>query len=425
MKKRLWWLLIGLATAGGTLFVVPGCMKGTIAKPTTHTYTYTLYTPVYQLKASVLAAVNGNAATPIDSLGKIYIKDNFIFLNDVDKGIHVIDNSNPSHPVQTAFLNIPGNQDIAINGSTLYADMYSDLLAIDISDIHHVQIQNMLPDLFTDRSYVNGYAMDSSQVIVSWITKDTTVTVPVNAGGPPYVYDPGGIFFTAATPGASTAGKTGTAGSTAKMVLINNYLYAISERHSLSAIDVSQPSTPRLASSQFAGYDLETIFPFEDKLFLGSDIGTFIFDLSNPALPTSVGNFTHGQACDPVVTDGNYAYITLHAGTYCGGASNELDVVNVKDLSNPVLVKTYPMTSPTGLSKDGNLLFVCDGSSEVKVFNAVDPGNLQLMSRLITTGPYDVIASNKLLIVVATAGLYQYDYANANSIRELSFFPLK
>jgi hypothetical protein len=422
MKKNSWLLLSAFVCILLGILTIQGCIKGTIKGP--KTYTYTKYTPVYQLKKSVMAAVNGSPVEPIDSLGKIYIKDNLIFLNDVDKGIHVIDNSNPAHPVQIAFLNIPGNEDIAIKGNILYADMYSDLLAIDISNLQQVQIKNMLPALFADREYVNGFGMDSDQVIISWIKKDTTVPVPSNVnpiyygGGPTMNLVPSAFS-------SSSSGGNGVAGSTAKMVLINNYLYAITERHELGAIDVSDATSPVLISNNFAGYDLETIFPFKDKLFLGSDIGTFIYDISNPGNPTKVGEFTHGQACDPVITDGTDAYITLHAGTSCGGASNELDVVNVQNISDALLVKIYPMISPKGLSKDGNLLFVCDGPDVVKLFDATDPAQLQLLAQIKTSGPYDVIAANKNLMVLATQGLFQYDYSNPRDIRLLSFFAVK
>jgi hypothetical protein len=426
MKKSTAWIILSLGMTVCSLIFIAGCRKNTVG-PHTITYTYTIYTPIYKLKQSVLDSVNGDPGKTIDSLGKIYFKDNFIFLNDVDKGIHVIDNSDPSHPVQVAFLNIPGNQDIAIKGNTLYADMYADLLVIDLSNIHHVQISTMMGGLFPDREYVNGFNMDSNTVIVNWIKKDTTVTAISNGyPGMGYLNNAGGLAVPASFAQSSNAASTtGVAGSTAKMVLINNYLYAITERHMLGTIDLTQPKSPSLVSNIFAGFDLETIFPFQDKLFLGSDIGTFMYDISNPASPTQIGEFKHGQACDPVITDGIDAYITLHAGTSCGGASNELDVVNVQNLANPYLVKSYPMISPTGLGKDGNLLFVCDGPNNVKLFDATQPDQLWQFSVLNIPGPYDVIAANKILMVVATKGLYQYDYSNVSNIRLLSFYPVK
>ena len=210
----------------------------------------------------------------------------------------------------------------------------------------------------------------------------------------------------------------------AKMALINDYLYVISEGHSMGIVNVGNSPHPSLVSIQSAGYDLETIYPFGNKLFLGSAEGVYIFSVSNPAQPAAEVQFSHGSACDPLITDGNYSYVTLHAGTYCGGASNELDVVNVQHLPQTSLTKTYPMTRPQGLSKDGSLLFVCD-SVEVKVYDASDPGNLQLLTQIPDVKGYDVIAANHLLQVVTSKGLYQYDYSNINRIRSLSFLAVK
>ena len=224
--------------------------------------------------------------------------------------------------------------------------------------------------------------------------------------------------------GIKSGNSTGVAGSMAGMVLMNNYLYAISEMHSLGIVDVSNASHPKLDSSFFAGFDLETIYPFEDKLFLGSAIGVFMYDVSNPEQPVSIGNFEHGTACDPVIADENYAYVTLHSGSTCGGDKNELDVVDVQDISNSKLVKTYNLTQPTGLSKDGDLLFVCD-DSEVKVYNAANPAGLVLLQQITSNKPYDVIAANKKLIVVNADGISQYDYSNIHNIRMLSFIAAK
>lgn len=396
-------------------FALWGCLKDKVTR------TYTIQRPVLKANSAVLAEINGSADEPVHSAGKIYMKGNYIFVNEVDKGIHIIDNSNPSHPVQSAYLKIPGNMDIAVKDNILYADMYASLLAIDISNLHHVSVTKMLTNFFTSRMYyINGYAADSSQVIVGWIKKDTTVEERTSAF-PGYCANC--LSFTSADTKAASA--TGTAGSMAAMVLINDYLYAITERHNVGIVNVSNSAAPSKAGSMFAGYDLQTIYPFKDKLFLGSASGMFMLDVSDPVHPVSAGNFSHGRACDPVVTDGDYAYVTLHAGTQCGGASNELDVVDVQNMQKTKLVKTYPLTKPTGLCKDGNLLFVCDGSDGVKLFDAADPANLKLLQQIKNDDPYDVIAANNNAMVVTKNGLYQYDYTDVNHIRLLSSFSLK
>lgn len=385
------------------------------------TRTYTILKPVYKDKASVIASINGSATEPFSHPGKIYIKDNFIFINEIDKGIHIINNSNPSHPEQVAFLNIPGNEDIAVKGNILYADMYGNLLAIDITDPHNVHITSQISHFFMEREFVNGFPSDGDRVIVDWIQKDTTVAIDENPVVPPA--DCLACMF-AISDKASVPSVIGQAGSMAKMVLLNDHLYAISERHSVSIVSVANASSPHLENSFFAGFDLETIYPFEDKLFLGSSEGMFMYDVADPAQPVSLGEFSHGRACDPVVTDGKYAYITLHAGTDCGGVANELDVVNIENLQQAQLVKTYAMTKPTGLCKDGSLLFVCD-ASVVKVYDATDASDLKLLHQFNSNEPYDVIAHDNIALVVNADGLYQYDYSDINNIRQISFISVR
>jgi hypothetical protein len=76
------------------------------------------------------------------------------------------------------------------------------------------------------------------------------------------------------------------------------------------------------------------------------------------------------------------------------------------------------MTNPHGLGKNGNILFVCDGSAGLKIFNATNPK--QLLNNVIKTYPginaFDVIPLPNNLIMVGDSGLYQYDYSNILNI---------
>lgn len=423
MKKNISHALLCLLAVSCVSFLQLGCKKDHLEKTYTTT-TYTISTPVYKEKSAFLSQINGTVNEPIKNAGKIYIKDKFIFLNEVDKGIHVINNSNRSRPVQTAFLNIPGNQDIAVKGNILYADMYNDLLAIDITDLSHVRVTKTLSNLFLDRYWPNGNASDSNLVIVDWITKDTTVTFENSPNRCNTCLFDANVSSLQNYSNAKSS-QTGVSGSMARMVLMNDYLYAITDPWSLGVINISNTAVPSVAGTVPAGFSLQTIYPFEGKLFMGSAVGLFMYDVSDPEHPAKLGEFSHVRSCDPVVTDGKFAYVTLYAGTACGGSVNQLDVINVQNLLNPSLVKTYPMTSPTGLSKDGNLLFICDGKSGVKLYNVADPANLRLLNRIDSKEPYDIIAGNNKALVVAKDGIYQYDYSNINNIRQLSVISVK
>jgi hypothetical protein len=168
------------------------------------------------------------------------------------------------------------------------------------------------------------------------------------------------------------------------------------------------------------GWGIETIYPFKDKLFIGSNSGMFIYDVTNESNPVKIGKFSHLTSCDPVIADEKYAFVTLRGGVRCSNGSNQLDVLDISSLTAPSLVKSYPMAGPLGLSKDGNSLFICDGTDGLKVYNASDVKDLKLINHIKGFETYDVIAYNNLAIVVCKDGLRQYDYSNVNDVRLLS-----
>ena len=217
----------------------------------------------------------------------------------------------------------------------------------------------------------------------------------------------------------SSASPYGAGGSMARFALINNTLYTVGSSD-LNVFNISNLSDPAYVTNKNIGWNIETIYPFQNKLFIGSTTGMFIYDVSNPSNPKQEGQFSHFTSCDPVIADGQYAYVTLRTGNRCNGFVNELDLVDIGNLSNPVLKKSYGMTNPHGLSKDGNILFVCDGNNGLKIYNAANATNLQPVKTFAGIDTYDVIAFNGIAIVVAKDGLYQYNYSNINNISLLS-----
>lgn len=96
-------------------------------------YNESEYFPILMQRADLEKSVFYRKAQPIETAGKLYYKDGFIFLNEKYKGIHIIDNSDPSDPQNIGFINIPGCIDIAIKNNSLYADNAVDLVTINLS----------------------------------------------------------------------------------------------------------------------------------------------------------------------------------------------------------------------------------------------------------------------------------------------------
>jgi hypothetical protein len=307
-----------------------------------------------------------------------------------------------------------------MKGSVLYADMYCDLAAMDLSNPSGAIVKKYLTNTFHSlTNYSTSTNADSISVITSWKSRDTVlscegysllVTSCVNCN----------IFL---APGPSnyaiSATTAGTAGSMARFATVGNYLYA-ADRTQLNVIDVTEAANPLAVKRQWLNASSETIYSFKNNLFIGATTGMSVYDIQDAASPKLVSWSGHWMACDPVIADGNYAYVTLHAGSACGRTLNEMDIYDITDLSRPSLVKTYPLTSPQGMSKDGNLLFVCDGSAGLKIYDAAGLPDLKLVNHVQGIDTYDVITLNGIAYVVTKSGLYQYGYNSAGELHLLS-----
>ena len=405
------------------LFSLQGCVKDSFKR----TETYVIMTPIYETVQSVRENVKSNAPKEITKPGKIYMKGDYIFLNEVEKGIHVIDNSNPSNPRNIAFIDIPGCVDLAVKDNILYADLYKDLVAIDISDPTNVVLKKTVEGVFPDRYYTNGFIPDGAMIIVGWNKKDTTV---VEEGDGNWRRRPDAVIYALADASvfngglaSSSGGGSGRGGSMARFTIINDRMYTVGHTN-MKIFNISEPASPTVSGTKYIGQQIETIYPFQDNLFIGSTSGMYIFNVGNPDAPVQTGTFSHVRSCDPVITDGVHAYVTLRSGSACQGFTNQLEVLKLTSLSNPTMVKIYQLTNPRGLSKDGNTLFICDGPAGLKVYNAADVNNLQLVKTLGGKETFDVIAHNGNALMVAADGLYQYDYSDPADIKLRSKIPV-
>jgi len=208
---------------------------------------------------------------------------------------------------------------------------------------------------------------------------------------------------------SSSDGGSGKGGSMARFTIVGDYLYTVDEWN-LKLFNISNLERPVFEKDISAGFGIETIFPYKGKLFLGSESGMYIYDISDAEHPVKLARYEHIYACDPVVVDDYYAYVTLHSeGSWCGRNTNELQIVDITNPSNPWFVKSYDMINPLGLGIDSTTLFLCDEG--LKVYDISDVYNLDLKHYFNITA-YDVIPVDGLLMVVGSDGLYQYRYAN-------------
>lgn len=394
--------------------------------------TYVVNTPVYLSYTDLRTSFSVKSAEVIKQPGKIYFKDDFIFINEYQKGIHVINNSDPSNPQKVSFIEIPGNVDMAIKGDKLYADSYIDLLTIDIGNMDNItemdRDTNVFPYIIPEFEAGLLGDVDENKGVIKGYTK-TERTEPLD--GDQYLYNRFPMwsveFFTldAAKVNDVSGSGTGTGGSMARFTVYDNYLYAI-DKASLHLFDVSNAANPEFEKQIGISWQIETLFPYNQMLFIGAQSGMYIYSLQNPANPQFISQFRHATACDPVVVEGDYAYVTLRSGNLCGAIESQLNVIDISVIEAPELLESYPMTEPYGLGIDDEVLFVCDGKDGLKIFNASDPFGIDenMIAHYKGIDAFDVIPLGNVLLLIGEDGLYQYDYSSLDDIKQLSYIPV-
>ncbi len=399
-----------------------GCLKDKCKA----TMTYQVWKPITKSIGEIRAGLTAAAPEPLKNAGQIYLYQNWLLVGELGRGIHVFDNTDPSNPVNRAFINLPGANDMAVRDGILLADNYIDLVAVDLADPLAPKLLSRVENVFPYNAYGDGY-------IVGYEITDETVTVDCDSPnyGLGYYYLEDGCEKCDFTGGpiavdvnsASAPPVTGVAGSTARFTIAGERLYTV-DWSSLHAFDISDVRSPRAVGQPVqVDFHVETLFSMDKKLFVGSNNGTFFYDVeTNPDNPVKLGEFIHVRSCDPVVTDGETAFITLHDGSECLGFANQLDVVDVKDLTKPIFLKTFPMTHPLGLGVRGDLLFVCDDG--VKVFDKKDPATVgdRLVGQIGGIEATDLIPVpwSTDLIVRSPKGIYQFDASNPADLRQRS-----
>jgi len=391
------------------------------------TVTWTEYEPVYMTQQEFDNAVKMDEPRELKNPGKIYLYGQHLFINDINKGVHIIDNSDPSNPSKVGFITIPANKDIAVKGDLLYADSHSDLLVFDISNMQDAELIAREEGVFqVSATTFPGFpyrSPDSSEgIVVDWepVQMEETCRGDCQPQGWPVVFAEsfnGGRL--AAADGAAAA--PGIGGSMARFAITGDYLYAVDE-HSLYTFDVADREPVNLGK-QSLGWAIETIFPYEENLFIGSETAMYIYDISNPSTPSELSIFPHMRACDPVVVEGDHAFVTLRSSPRCPLGDNKLEVIDIEDLLNPMKVAAYPMSNPHGLGIDNGNLFVTEGEAGLRILDAADPAKIKEIRHITDIQATDVIPFNNVLIVTGKQGILQYDYSNISNLQHLSTIP--
>jgi hypothetical protein len=263
MKKSVFALFAGILAFAGCQNTV------------TETVTYWVNEPVFMSADEFRQSAKVTTRVEvISNYGKMCFYDGFIYISETEKGVHIIDNRNPSNPRNIGFIELIGNADLAIRNGKLYADSYIDLVWFDIDNPAAPVLEGRLENVFEralpmpdnnfsiDYQYIYNYD-GSKGVIVGWDLAQRIESTKTEGngswwGGSPPMPESGADLST----GGSSANKgNGINGSMSRFALYQDYLYTVINNY-MSVIDMSGDEPVKAAENIRIGFNVETIFSY-------------------------------------------------------------------------------------------------------------------------------------------------------------------
>jgi hypothetical protein len=324
-------------------------------------------------------------------ISKIYLIGSTLIRSTPGEGIRFYDISRPKRPRQRAMVKVEGNHDVAVVSGYMYADNNTDLVIYRLGRMRRPVAVDTIKNVFQQQQ-------------VRIVEFDGMSAVPRNAGA------------SGESRRSSSGASTGKGGSLARFAVVGKYLYCI-DQSSLKVFDISRPRRPRYKNTMQVAWNIETLFASGRNLFIGGEQGMYIYNIKKPESPEYVSQFTHVRSCDPVVVEGNRAYVTLRGGSRCGGGRNVLDILDISDIRNPRLLQSVPMSGPFGLTVRNHTVLVCDGQNGIVALDTRNPRAVRQIGKVTGIVPHDIILDGKRMIVTAESGFYLYGARNLASPR--------
>lgn len=332
-----------------------------------------------------------NSPHTTDTSAKIYLYQNCLIKTHPDKGIQIFSVSNPSLPTAVNTMNVVGTHDVAIVNNRMYADRWNSLIVYDVSNISQPKQIDSIPQIF------NSYRFDIMPGLVDGVVDTDNGWSCVDCIPAPR----------SSNRVTAPAVQPGQGGSLARFMIVDDYLYCI-DQSSLVLFSIADSGKPIYRNRVTIGWDIETIFNKDSLLFIGGMNGMYVYNISAPEKPVQLSQFRHARGCDPVVVEDTVAYVTIRDGSNCGAGTNQLLVIGVGNVKNPVLLSTYQCSNPYGLAVYNKYIYLCDGSQGLRIYNVKNATTLEQKTNMKEIVPHDAIVHNGILYLIANNQVLLY-----------------
>ncbi len=352
----------------------------------------------------------------IENAGKIFVAEDYVLIGEEGKGIHVVNNQDRNNPVSNAFITIPGNKEFFVSGNALYAESYYDLLKIDITTPSQAVLISRSKNAIQDE-----FKNDKDETLIGFSYEEKTITLDENDDFMNEIVDDQLVYLDFAknvipkssVPSSFAGNSSEAIGTVNRITTSNNYVYVVSNNNMIIVEDGENGLESNAIRIENIKEEMETVFPYQDNLFVGSKTSMSIFTISNGNNPVELYEFEHATSCDPVLPYKDVAYVTLRTADFseCPGNINALLAIDINNLSQPVQVMEKQMASPYGMSVINNHLYVGNGENGLSIFDVTNPQSPILVHSLPEITAFDIIAdpsNSDYILIAGNDGMQQY-----------------
>jgi CSLREA domain-containing protein/uncharacterized repeat protein (TIGR01451 family) len=345
-------------------------------------------------------AVVGQTGVLRGTITAAAVDGNYAYVVADHAGLHVIDISTPSNPIQVGFYDKPWEAyTIAVEGDYAYVSTHqAGLRIIDISTPGtpteigaYERVQS------GEVEVAGGYAYLTSGAFGLRVIDISMPNVPIEVG---YYYQ-----------------LPYLEGVVLDVAIAGNYAYVAAGEDGLLVLDISVPSIPvKIGSYDIA--ECRAVAMIGDYVYVAADDASLrIFDVSTPSDPIEVGYYDTLEPALRLLAEGDLVYLQNR---------NSLRIINVSTPSSPYEDGSYKvvMDSVFGVAVGGNYAYVISYPSSLRVIDVSTPGAPIEVGACDTPGEAQkvVVVGNYAYIAAGEAGLRIIDISTPSNPTEVGFY---
>ncbi len=416
------------AFTGIMIFLINSCIKTKGEISMTYNKATAVYGNLDSLRTLPLLIEKQNLVNP----KSFYIGNNFVLVSELNKGIHIYDNTDMQNPQRLSFIQLPFLREFYVKDNFLYIANVYDVVKIDITNVYNPQFVSRAKNVFW-----TPLENDKGEQLLGFEYATGTDKFEINSIEAQEIKKEGRLHLdylknvipASTIPSTFTGGNSNSKSTLSRIAVEFDHIYVIEDNVMHVISNSSQLDYVKKIKLE---RNTETIYGEDNKLFLGSVTSMTIYNAANPGSPTKISSVNHTEYCDPVLPRGDVAYYTLRSteNEGCNGkGENTLNLVDISNINAPKELKSIDLESPYGLCFANNYLFVGQGANGLTIYDANNHFKLVEETKISNVVAYDIMfhPNNPNIIVLTNSnGIeeFQIDWNNMtlSPIGKLSYY---